>query len=146
MDGASEKFGGVAGVREVKHPIHAARAVLDRAQETCLVGPAADKLASQFGLEMVPNAYFTTPARKSHWETQMANMSPDLETVGAVALDLHGALAAAGSTGGVTGQMKGIIGDTPFLGADIFADEDVALVWFVSRHIQIFSLYVANDN
>ena len=146
MDGASGKFSRVACIREVKHPIHAARAVLDRARQTCLLGPAADKFASQSGLEMVPNAYFTTPARKSHWETQMADLSPHLETVGAVALDVFGTLAAAGLSGGRTGQMKGVVGDTSLQGADIYADEDVALVWYVSRHVQIFDLHVANGN
>lgn len=129
MDGASGKFGAVACVRKVKHPIHAASAVLDRAQQTCLVGPAADKFASQCGLEMVPDAYSMTPARKSHWETQMANMSQDLETVGAVALDVYGTLAAAGSNGGMTAQMKVDVRGSPGLGADIFANEDVAVVW-----------------
>ena len=129
MDGASGKLGAVACVGKVKHPIHAARAVLDHAQQTCLIGPAADKFTSQSGLDMVLNAYFTTPARKYYWETKMDNMSQDLETVGAVALDIHGALAAAGSTGERTGQMKGIVGDSPVLGADIFADKDIALVW-----------------
>ena len=113
----------------MKHPIHAARAVLDRAQEACLVGSAADNFASQSGLEMVSNAYFTTSVRKSHWESQTANMSKDLETVGAVALDIHGALAAAGSTGGILGHMKVGVGDSPVLGADTFANEDVAVVW-----------------
>ena len=129
MDGASGKFGAVACIREVKHPIHAARAVLDRAQQTNLVGPAAEKFASQPGLEMVSNSYFTTPARKSFRETHMADVYQDLETVGAVALDIHGNLAAAGSTGGLFGQMKGWVGDTPILGADIFAGGEVALVW-----------------
>ena len=62
----------------------------------------------------------------------MAKCSPisqDLETVGAVGLDVHGGLAAAGSTGRMTGKMKGSIGDTPVLGACIFVDEEVALVW-----------------
>ena len=128
MDGASGKFGAVACVRKVKHPIHAACAVPDHAQQICLVGPAAVNFASQSGLE-IPNAYFTTPARKSHWEAQMANMPKDLEMVGAVALDTHGALAAAGSTRGMTGHMKVGVEDPPVLGADIFANEDVAVVW-----------------
>ena len=74
----------------------------------------------------------------------MADLSPHLETVGAVALDVYGTLAAAGSSGGKTGQMKGVIGDISLQGADIYADEDVALVWYVSRHVQIFDFYVAN--
>ena len=132
MDGASGKNGAVACVRAAKHPIHAARAVLDVARQKFLVGPAADKFPSQSGLEMVPNAYFTTEARKSRWETRMAEYSPisqDLETVGAVALSVHGVLAAAGSTGGMAGKMKGRTGDTPVLGAGLFAGEEVALIW-----------------
>ena len=129
MDGTPGKFGAVACVREVKHPIHAARAVLDRAQQTNLHGLAAEKFASQSGFEMVPNSYFTTPAQKSFWETDMADVYQDLETVGAVALDIRGVLAAAGSTGGRTRQMKGITGDISLLGANIYADGDVALIW-----------------
>ena len=88
MDGASEEFGAVAYVREVKLCC------------TRFIRPCPTNMfASQSGLEMVPNADFTTSAGNPHWDTQMANMSQDLETVGAVALDIHGALAAAGSTG-----------------------------------------------
>ncbi len=116
----------------MKHPINAARAVLHGARQKFIVGPAADDFASQSGLQMVPNAYFTTPAQKSHWNTRTAKYGPisqDLESVGAVALDTHGDLAAAGSAGGITDKMKGSIGDTPVLGAGLFADEDVAVVW-----------------
>ena len=146
MGETAVKFGSVACVREVKHPIHAARAVLDRAQQTNLLGPAAEKFASQSGLEIVPNSYFTTPVQKSYWETHMADGYQDLETVGAVALDTHGALAAAGSSGGRTRQMKGIWGDISVLGANIYADGDVALIWQVSGHVHTYNLYVANGN
>lgn len=76
----------------------------------------------------------------------MANISEDHETVGAVVLDLHGTLAAAGSSGGMTGQMKVVVGHMHLLGGDIHADDDVALVWYVSRHVRILDLYVANGN
>lgn len=79
---------------------------------------------------MVPNDYFTTNTRKSHWEARVKKLhtpSDDLETVGAVALDLHGNLAAAGSTGGMTGKMKGRLGDTAVAGEGIYADKSVTI-------------------
>ena len=132
VDGASGSYGAVACVRNVKNPVHAARSVMDGGRQKFLVGEAADKYAQESGLEVVPNEYFTTTARKAHLQSrpQKSRMTgEDLETVGAVALDLSGNLAAAGSTGGLTGKMRGRVGDTSVVGAGIFADENVAVVW-----------------
>ena len=121
-------YGAVACVRNVKNPIHAARAVLDNAPHNFLIGSTADEFAREQGIEMVPNHYFSTTTRRAYWE-ERRNPAEDLSTVGAVALDLHGHLAAAGSTGGMTGKTKGRLGDTAILGAGIYADENVAVAW-----------------
>lgn len=89
----------MACVQNVKNPINASRAVLDHSRACFLVGPAGDEFAKSRGLEMVSNDSFTTNTRKSHWEAHMKNStlsSDDLETVGAVALDLHGNLQQLG--------------------------------------------------
>lgn len=81
---------------------------------------------------MVSNEYFTTTTRKRHWEKRNGKKqmpAEDLETVGVVALDLYGNLAAAGSTGGTTFKMKGRLGDTAVLGAGLYVSKNVAVVW-----------------
>ena len=81
---------------------------------------------------MVSNDYFTTATKKARWEARAGTASEpshDLETVGAVALDLHGNLAAASSTGGLTGKMKGRVGDTAIFGAGLSVDQNLAVVW-----------------
>jgi len=124
----------VACVQNVKNPINASRAVLDHGRACFLVGPATDEFAKSQGLEMVSDDSFTTNTRKSHWEVYIKNStmsSDDLETVGAVALDLHGNLAAAGCTGGMTGKMNGRLGYTAVVGAGIYADKTVTIAWYV---------------
>lgn len=83
---------------------------------------------------MVSNDYFTTATKKARWESRVGKVlepSEDLETVGAVALDLHGNLAAASSTGGLTGKLKGVIGDPAIIGAGLSVDQNVAVIWLV---------------
>ena len=85
---------------------------------------------------MVSNTYFTTTMQKTRWEAQVRKPhepSDSLETVGAVVLDIHGDLAAASSTGGLVGKMKGSVGDTAIIGAGLFVDQDVAIIWLVLR-------------
>jgi L-asparaginase / beta-aspartyl-peptidase len=97
-----------------------------------LVGTAADDLAARYGLEMVENSYYTTSKRKSYWDANMAKINPATEghgTVGAAALDVYGNLAAANSTGGTMFKSIGRIGDTAIVGAGIYADGEVAIVW-----------------
>ena len=81
---------------------------------------------------MASNDYFTTATKKARWEARARKtLGPpeDLETVGAVALDLHGNLAAASSTGGLTCKMKGRVGDTAIIGAGLSVDQNVAVIW-----------------
>ncbi len=83
---------------------------------------------------MVSNDWFTTTMQKTRWEAQVGRFhepSDSLETVGAVALDIHGDLAAASSTGGLIGKMKGSVGDTAIIGAGLFVDQDVVIIWLV---------------
>lgn len=124
----------MAATRNIKNPIEAARAVMEDGRQSLLVGSAADVFTSNSGATMVLNDYFTTATKKARWEAQACKaleLSEDLETVGAVALDIHGNLAAAGSTGGLTCKAKGRIGDTAVLGAGLFADQNIAVVWLV---------------
>lgn len=132
VDGATGAYGAVAATQNIKNPIEAARAVMNDGRQSFLAGPAADEFARKLGITMVPNDYFTTATMTARLELQ-TRKAEDLETVGAVALDTQGNLAAASSTGGLTGKAKGTIGDTAIIGASLFADQNVAVVWLVSR-------------
>jgi isoaspartyl peptidase/L-asparaginase-like protein (Ntn-hydrolase superfamily) len=123
---ARRKAGAVAAVAHVKSPIKAARLVLDETPHVMLVGRGAENFCRSRGLEFVmdPARYYTTPigvTEKEMLEDELAH-----GTVGAVALDANGRLAAATSTGGVFGKLEGRVGDTPMIGAGTWADEYVA--------------------
>ena len=98
-----------------------------------LIGDSADAVARDNGLLMVTNDYFTTEYRRAHVKLQtnpaVTGIVEELGTVGAVVLDVHGHLAAAGSTGGTAGKNRGRIGDTAILGAGLYADAQVGIVW-----------------
>jgi beta-aspartyl-peptidase (threonine type) len=130
MEGASRRAGAVAGVTTVKNPIVAARFVMERSAHVLLIGPAADAYARQHGAEIVDPAYFRTEKR---WQMLQAVLRKDavapnghaesrLGTVGCVALDSQGNLAAGTSTGGMTGKLPGRVGDTPIIGGGTLAD------------------------
>lgn len=105
---------------------------MEQGRHSFLVGPAADGFARKSGVIMVSNDYFTTATKKARWETRARkapDLSEDLETVGAVAFDLHGNLVAASSTGGLTLKMKGRVGGTAIIGAGLSVDQNVAVVW-----------------
>ena len=117
MDGATRRAGAVAAVARVRNPIAAARTVLDRSEHVLLAAAGAEAFAHAAGLAMV---------EPSHHVTEAPTQTP-LGTVGAVALDAGGALAAATSTGGKRGQAPGRIGDTPIVGAGTYADPRCAV-------------------
>jgi beta-aspartyl-peptidase (threonine type) len=125
MRGSDRVAGAVAGLRTTAHPIDAAALVLD-SDQVLMVGDRADELAEERGLEQWENSAFIT-------EKQRARLlaSPIREenrgTVGAVCLDSSGELAAATSTGGITGQPPGRVGDSPLIGAGTWADSRVAI-------------------
>jgi L-asparaginase / beta-aspartyl-peptidase len=132
MDGASEKAGAVAGVTRTKNPITLARAVMEQSPHVMLAGVGADTFSKEHGLEQVEPSYFKTDKR---WEQylkwkqgiKLSEIDPEhrFGTVGAVALDQAGHLAAATSTGGTTGKLWGRIGDSPIIGAGTMAKDGV---------------------
>ena len=134
MDGNGRRAGAVAGVRTVRHPILLARKVMDDGRHVFLSGEGAEQFAGEQGLEIVPPEFFATPERKAQLDKLKAeNLSAlDVEfkygTVGAVARDNAGHLAAGTSTGGMTGKRWGRIGDAPVIGAGTWADDRACAV------------------
>jgi len=138
MDGASGRAGAVAGVRTIRNPILLARAVMERSRHVMMVGEGAEAFAAAQGIEQVEPAYFRTDKRwqqlqKALREEQAKQAHADVETahsigtVGAVALDAQGGLAAATSTGGMTNKRYGRVGDAPIIGAGTYADARCAV-------------------
>jgi beta-aspartyl-peptidase (threonine type) len=133
MRGSDLQAGAVAGVSHVKNPINAANAVMLNSPHVMLSGKGADKFARQQGLKTVDNKYFDSEYRYSQWQAiqnkETVSLSEDLlktdhkfGTVGAVAIDIHGNIAAGTSTGGMTNKAFGRIGDSPIIGAGTYAD------------------------
>lgn len=141
MDGSTLMAGSVAAVTTIRNPIRAAHAVMTQSEHVMLMGPGAEAFAAEKGLEIVDPSYFHTPFR---WDQLQKAISqerllrdhdalpgkPDADekmdgkhgTVGAVALDRHGNLAAGTSTGGLTNKRFGRVGDSPIIGAGTYAD------------------------
>jgi beta-aspartyl-peptidase (threonine type) len=146
MDGATRRAGAVAQVQRLRNPVKLARHLLENSCHVFLGGAGAEDYAKAQGLETVAPDYFITPYRQtylSHVQAQLALSGgfgsqsqpvpveleePTFGTVGAVALDRHGNLAAATSTGGMTGKHPGRIGDAPVIGAGTYADNDTCAV------------------
>ena len=133
MDGSSGHYGAVCCTTETKNPILTASALAEDGPHCLLVGKAADDHTRYLGLDTVPNEYFITPFRRAYWarssQAQKKTAPEDFGTVGAIVLDSHGHLAAGGSTGGTTGKLSGRVGDTAVLGAGLYANDRVAIVW-----------------
>jgi len=129
MDGRTLGAGAVSGLKHVRNPIELARLVMDDSPHVMLVGEGAEDFARLKGVEMVSNEYFRTPVRQAQLQRLLkgaAEKENDLVafgTVGAVALDSHGHLAAATSTGGMTGKRWGRVGDSPIIGAGTYAND-----------------------
>jgi beta-aspartyl-peptidase (threonine type) len=132
MSGAQRDAGAVAGVKRVKNPILAARAVMDQSEHVMFAGDGADVFAESVGLEMVDNSYFDTDRRRQSLERVLRERErTDADrhgTVGAVAIDADGNLAAATTTGGMTAKAAGRIGDSPLIGAATYAQNGVCAV------------------
>ncbi len=133
MDGATRAAGAVTGTSNTRHPVTLARRVMDSSPHVFLSRDGADQFSREQGLEQVENSWFETEYRRGQWEEFRARAEEGEEvgaldidykfgTVGAVALDRHGNVAAATSTGGMTGKRWGRIGDSPVIGAGTYAD------------------------
>ncbi|MCR6591132.1 isoaspartyl peptidase/L-asparaginase family protein [Campylobacter insulaenigrae] len=145
MDGKSLNAGAIAMARTIKNPIEAAKIVMDKTPHTLIAGEGADKLAKNNGLEIVNQKYFYTDHRYKQLQDAKKSKKvlldsdkakahlgistePYLGTVGAIALDKNGNLAAGTSTGGTTNKMTGRIGDSPIVGAGNYANNDSVAV------------------
>ncbi len=124
MDGKTLKAGAVAGIKDVKNPILLAAQVMQNSPHVFLIGEGASHFAKEMGLEMVENSYFSTPDRLKQYNKYKVDsiQGKPMGTVGCVALDKDGNLAAATSTGGMSGKKWGRVGDVPIIGAGTYAN------------------------
>ena len=143
MEGKTKMAGAVAGVTIIRNPISAARAVMEKSPHVMMTGRGAELFATKMGLEIVDPSYFWTERRWKGLQQELikeqqrqANPHAEIKsdddtrhgTVGAVALDVNGNLAAGTSTGGTTNKQYGRIGDSPIIGAGTYADNDSVAV------------------
>ena len=134
MDGATRKAGAVAGVTRTRNPISLARAVMEKSRHVMLAREGADQFSVEQGLVQVDPGYFRTELRWQQlldWRRDNAKIIEPTHsrgTVGAVAIDVHGHLAAGTSTGGMTGKRWGRIGDSPVIGAGTYAADGICAV------------------
>ncbi|HEX2764845.1 MAG TPA: isoaspartyl peptidase/L-asparaginase [Allosphingosinicella sp.] len=134
MDGRTREAGAVAGVSATKNPVSLARVVMERSRHVFLSREGADQFSRDEGLEQAPPEYFATPERREALEIMRSQgedyFDEELKygTVGAVAVDMQGHVAAATSTGGITGKRWSRIGDSPLIGAGTYADDRAAAI------------------
>lgn len=144
MDGGTLRAGAVCGVTRIRNPVLLARAVMEKSEHVMLAGAGAEEFASTAGFDFVPQSYFHTPERfaqlqriRSGDALLSGHTISHVGTVGAVALDSRGRLAAATSTGGMTGKRFQRIGDSPVIGAGTYADDRSCAV-SATGHGEIF--------
>ena len=132
MDGRSRRAGAVAALRTTRAPVSLARHLLEQGPHVFLTGADADRFAAEHGFEQVGNRWFETVERRRQLDEYIAQGGFDEQvkygTIGAVAVDANGHVAAATSTGGLTGKQWGRIGDSPLIGAGTYADDRSAAV------------------
>ncbi len=153
MDGGTLGAGAVTGLKHVKNPIELARLIM-QSPHVMLVGAGAEEFARLQGVELVSNEYFRTPVREQQLKRLLRGAGEkenDLSaivtmgTVGAVALDAHGHLAAATSTGGMTGKRWGRVGDSPIIGAGTYANDSGCAVSATGHGEYFIRAVVAHD-
>lgn len=152
MEGTTRACGAIAGICGPRHPVLAARAVMEQSGHVLLAGEGAARFCASVGLEMMPPDWFGTPARREALEAELErrrlNLPDDGDparkhgTVGAVACDVHGHLAAATSTGGMTAKRPGRVGDSPVIGAGTWADDET-LAMSATGHGEFFIRWAA---
>ncbi|KWE50533.1 isoaspartyl peptidase [Burkholderia ubonensis] len=166
MDGATLAAGAVCCVTRVRNPVLAARRVMEASEHVLFAGAGADAFAAAQGLELVEPGYFGTEARHAQWLKARnaagvlldhdaatfafgdgAPLDPDRKhgTVGAVARDLHGHVAAATSTGGITNKQPGRVGDSPIIGAGCYADDATCAVSSTGTGEMFIRMATAHD-
>lgn len=150
MDGKNLMAGAVAGVRHVKNPINLARLVMGKSPHVMMVGDGAEEFGKENNIEMVENSYFIT---KERWEQYQKMIQREEEkkkakkhgTVGAVALDKNGNLAAGTSTGGMMMKKFGRVGDAPIIGAGTYANNNTCAISATGHGEYFIRLGVARD-
>lgn len=161
MDGQGLRAGAVACINRVRRPVRAARAVMEHGEHVLLVAQGAEAFAQSMGLEMVAPDYFSTEVRREQLHRALAanvtvldhdgaaaaplDEGKKMGTVGAVALDAQGRLAAATSTGGMTNKRPGRVGDAPLIGAGTYADNRTAAVSCTGAGEYFIRACVAHD-
>jgi beta-aspartyl-peptidase (threonine type) len=146
MEGRTLNAGGVTGVRNIPNPVTAARLVMEKSAHVLMMGEGAALFAEENGIETVDPSYFYTERRWNSLQRQLERDSVEkYGTVGCVALDLKGDLAAATSTGGMSNKKYGRIGDSPLIGAGNYANNNSCAV-SATGHGEFFMRYmVAHD-
>jgi L-asparaginase / beta-aspartyl-peptidase len=142
MDGRDLSAGSVAAVKTVRHPISLARLVMTKTPHVFLVGEGAEAFAGEMKVERVENSWFSTEDRREQWKKAQER---EKGTVGAVALDTHGNLAAATSTGGMTNKRWGRIGDVPVIGAGTYANNRTCAISATGHGEQFIRHTVAHE-
>ena len=155
MDGKTLKAGAVAGVKHIKNPINLARLVMEKTWHVLLTGEGAEKFAQEQGIELVPQEYFKTERRwkqiqdileKEKADSTKQGVAPQKHgTVGCVALDRFGNIAAGTSTGGMTNKRFGRVGDSPIIGAGTYANNSTCGVSCTGDGEYFIRLGVAKD-
>jgi L-asparaginase / beta-aspartyl-peptidase len=126
MDGKDLSSGAVTGVKHIKNPVSLARLVMEKSPHVLFHGEGAEEFGRKVNVEFVDNDYFHTPEQLTRWKRK--NAASIKGTVGCVALDLQGNLAAATSTGGISDKMPGRVGDSPLINAGTYANNNTCAV------------------
>ncbi|KAK7200262.1 Asparaginase [Novymonas esmeraldas] len=150
MSGVDRSCGAITGICGPRNPVLAARAVMETTEHVLLAGEGARRFTETSGLAMMEPSYFNTESRRAALEAELARRAAGADddgdnarkhgTVGAVALDVHGNLAAATSTGGMTAKLPGRVGDSPVIGAGTWADNRTCAI-SATGHGEFFIRY-----
>lgn len=152
MEGATLKAGAVSGIDTVKNPVSLARLIMEKSEHVMLTGVGAHKFAEQQGMTFEPDDYFFVQQRYDQYQKalkedriQLDHSDKKFGTVGAVALDATGNLAAATSTGGMTNKKWGRVGDSPIIGAGTYANNDTCAISCTGHGELFIRTVVAHD-
>jgi beta-aspartyl-peptidase (threonine type) len=125
MDGATRRVGAVAAVQFVQNPIRLARAVMDESEHILLVADGAQRYGQKMGIPQCTLTDLVVPRELESWQAFQRQQDQAADTVGCVALDRHGHIAAGTSTGGTPNKMPGRVGDVPMVGCGFYADDEM---------------------